>query len=118
MDFRFSEEQEFFRSQVRDTVERLVRPRARERDEEDVFPRELQERFAANVAASGFQGELTTLVGPSQKTLRQLEPDSYDSIYIDGAHQADHGLVDAVLSAPPRRDLARHLLIVVAVGAG
>ena len=66
----------------------------------DVFPQKLQERFVANIAASGFKGELTTIVGPSQKTLMQLEPDSYDIIYIDGSHQADDVLVDVVLSWP------------------
>lgn len=66
----------------------------------DVFPRKLQERFVANMAASGFQGELTTLVGPSQKTLMKLEPDSYDIIYIDGSHQGGDVLVDVVLSWP------------------
>jgi hypothetical protein len=66
----------------------------------DVFPQDLQDRFEANVAAAGFRGELTTIVGPSQETLRQLQPDSYDIIYIDGSHQADDVLVDVVLSWP------------------
>jgi len=46
MDFRFSDEQEFFRSQVRDTVDRLVRPKVREIDEKDVFPRDLWDEMA------------------------------------------------------------------------
>ena len=66
----------------------------------DVFPQNLQERFEANVAAAGFQGKLTTIVGPSQETLAQLEPNAYDIIYIDGSHQADDVLEDVVLSWP------------------
>jgi hypothetical protein len=66
----------------------------------DVFPQDLQDRFEANVVAAGFHGELTTIVGPSQETLRQLQPNSYDIIYIDGSHQADDVLVDVVLSWP------------------
>ena len=46
MDFRFTEEQDFFRSQVRDTVDRLVRPRVREIDEKDAFPRDLWDEMA------------------------------------------------------------------------
>jgi predicted O-methyltransferase YrrM len=64
----------------------------------DVFPGDLKQRFLANLQASGFGGEVTTLVGFSQQTLRQLEPDSFDIIYIDGSHQADDVLVDVVLS--------------------
>jgi alkylation response protein AidB-like acyl-CoA dehydrogenase len=46
MDFRFSEEHEFFRAAVRDAVERLIKPRAAEIDERDEFPRELWKEFA------------------------------------------------------------------------
>ena len=41
MNFRFSEEQDFFRSAVRDAVDRLIRPRIQAIDEADDFPREL-----------------------------------------------------------------------------
>jgi butyryl-CoA dehydrogenase len=47
MDFRFTEEQEFFRTQVRDAVDRLVLPRVTELDEREEFPRELWKEFAA-----------------------------------------------------------------------
>jgi benzylmalonyl-CoA dehydrogenase len=47
MDFRFSEEQDFFRTTVRDAVDRLIRPRAQEIDEADEFPKELWREFAA-----------------------------------------------------------------------
>jgi alkylation response protein AidB-like acyl-CoA dehydrogenase len=47
MDFRFSEEQEFFRRQVRDAVDRLIRTKAAELDEREDFPRELWNEVAA-----------------------------------------------------------------------
>lgn len=47
MDFRFTEEQEFFRGAVRDAVDKLIRPRIKEIDEADAFPRELWKEFAA-----------------------------------------------------------------------
>jgi butyryl-CoA dehydrogenase len=47
MDFRFTEEQEFFRAAVRDTVDRLIRPKIAAIDEADDFPRELWNEFAA-----------------------------------------------------------------------
>lgn len=46
MDFRFSEEQEFFRSQVKDAVSRLVVPRVKELDESEAFPRDLWDEFS------------------------------------------------------------------------
>lgn len=46
MDFRFTEQQEFLRSQVRDAVNRLIRPRIKEIDERDEFPKDLWEKFA------------------------------------------------------------------------
>lgn len=47
MDFRFTEEQEFFRSTVRDAVDRLIRPKVQAIDEADAFPRALWQEFAA-----------------------------------------------------------------------
>lgn len=47
MDFKFTEEQEFFRASVRDAVNRLIRPRIQEIDEADEFPRDLWKQFAA-----------------------------------------------------------------------
>ncbi len=46
MEFRFTEEQEFFRGQVRDAVDRLVRPRIAEIDARAEFPRDLWDEFA------------------------------------------------------------------------
>jgi len=47
MDFRFTDEQEFFRRQVRDAVDRLIRPHVAELDEGDEFPRKLWNEVAA-----------------------------------------------------------------------
>lgn len=46
MDFRFSEEHEFFRTTVRDAVDRLIRPQAQEIDESGEFPMDLWKEFA------------------------------------------------------------------------
>ncbi len=46
MDFALTEEQEFFKKMVTDTVDRLVLPRAREIDEKDEFPWELWREFS------------------------------------------------------------------------
>jgi benzylmalonyl-CoA dehydrogenase len=46
MDFRFSEEHEFFRSAIRDAVDRLIRPKTQEIDESNEFPKELWKEFA------------------------------------------------------------------------
>jgi len=46
LDFRFSEEQEFFRSQVRDAVDRLIMPRVAAIDESEELPRDLWDEFA------------------------------------------------------------------------
>ncbi len=46
MDFRFTQEQEFFRASVRDAVDRLIRPEIKRIDETDEFPRELWKEFA------------------------------------------------------------------------
>ncbi len=45
MDFALTEEQEFFKKIITDTVERLIVPKAREIDEKDEFPRELWQEF-------------------------------------------------------------------------
>ncbi|MCK4765169.1 MAG: acyl-CoA dehydrogenase family protein [Candidatus Aminicenantes bacterium] len=46
MDFKFTEEQDFFRAAVRDAVDRLIRPRVQEIDEADDFPMDLWKQFA------------------------------------------------------------------------
>jgi butyryl-CoA dehydrogenase len=45
MDFRLTEEQEFFKKTVSDTIDRMVVPKAQEIDEKDEFPLELWKEF-------------------------------------------------------------------------
>jgi alkylation response protein AidB-like acyl-CoA dehydrogenase len=45
MDFTLTEEQEFFKKVIADTVDRMVIPKAQEIDEKDEFPRELWDEF-------------------------------------------------------------------------
>lgn len=47
MDFALTEEQEFFKKIITDTVDRLVVPKAREIDEKDEFPWELWKEFTS-----------------------------------------------------------------------
>ncbi|NIS70711.1 MAG: acyl-CoA dehydrogenase, partial [Proteobacteria bacterium] len=47
LDFTFTEEQEFFRQTIRDTVERLIIPRAQELDETEEWPDDVWQEFAA-----------------------------------------------------------------------
>ncbi|NIM18729.1 MAG: acyl-CoA dehydrogenase [Candidatus Latescibacteria bacterium] len=46
MDFRFSDEQEFFRASIEKMVDRLIRPRIQEIDEADEFPHDLWKELA------------------------------------------------------------------------
>ncbi len=46
MDFRLSEEQQFFRQAVADTVDRMIMPRVEEIDTEDAIPQDLWKEFA------------------------------------------------------------------------
>lgn len=46
MDFRYTEEQEFFKKIISETVDRMVVPKAREIDEKDEFPWELWREFS------------------------------------------------------------------------
>ena len=46
MDFRLTEEQEFFRKTIAETVDRLIVPKAEEIDEKDEFPWDLWREFA------------------------------------------------------------------------
>ena len=63
----------------------------------DLFPGDLKERYLANLQLSGAAEKAITISGRSQVELRNLRPDSYDIIYIDGGHTADMVLADAVL---------------------
>jgi hypothetical protein len=54
--------------------------------------------YLENLEKSGAADKATTLIGPSQEVLLTLPADSFDIIYIDGSHQGDHVLTDAVLA--------------------
>jgi alkylation response protein AidB-like acyl-CoA dehydrogenase len=47
MNFALTEEQEFFQKTIRDTVDRMIVPKAREIDEKDEFPTQLWKDFSA-----------------------------------------------------------------------
>lgn len=57
-----------------------------------------QECFDVNVAKTGSPEKIVKLVGDSHQLLATLKPESYDLIYIDGCHWADHAKQDAALS--------------------
>ncbi|MBI4430810.1 MAG: class I SAM-dependent methyltransferase [Candidatus Omnitrophica bacterium] len=64
----------------------------------DIFTGELKERYLSNLEKSGFAEKATTIVGYSQQELKKLPLESFDIIYVDGAHRAQDVLADAVLS--------------------
>jgi predicted O-methyltransferase YrrM len=66
----------------------------------DIFPKQIEERFYANLKKSGFEDKVTVVKGMSQKALKRFSENSFDIIYIDGGHTADNVLSDAVLSWP------------------
>lgn len=57
----------------------------------------LEARFDANIARTGRAAQVRKLVGPSQTMLPRLAGESFDFIYIDGAHEAKFVIQDAVL---------------------
>lgn len=57
-----------------------------------------QESFEYNVAQTGAAQKLIKRIGDSHRVLRTLPPASYDFIYIDGCHLADHVRQDAMLA--------------------
>jgi predicted O-methyltransferase YrrM len=64
----------------------------------DIFPEDLEERFLKNLNLSGFADKVTVIKGSSQIELKNLAPNTFDIIYIDGDHSAPAVLTDAVLS--------------------
>lgn len=66
----------------------------------DIFPGDLQQRFERNVKASGASKKVKVMKGRSQDTLKLLDYNSFDIIYIDGSHNARDVLADAVLVWP------------------
>lgn len=59
-----------------------------------------QENFDLNVAKTGSPEKIVKIAAESHQTLASLEPQTYDLIYIDGNHLADHAQQDAALSWP------------------
>lgn len=58
---------------------------------------DIEERFDANIEASGAGSKVTKLKGVSGEMLRTLPLNSFDIIYIDGSHTTRNVLTDAVL---------------------
>jgi hypothetical protein len=54
--------------------------------------------YLENLEKSGAADKVANLEGRSQEVLRTLPAESFDIIYIDGSHQGDDVLADAVLS--------------------
>jgi hypothetical protein len=63
----------------------------------DPFLGDYEQRFRENLELSGASEKATVIRGFSQLVLRDLTPDSYDIIYIDGSHATKDVLEDAVL---------------------
>lgn len=57
-----------------------------------------QENFDVNIAKTGSAEKIIKLTGDSHQILASLSPESYDLIYVDGCHWAEHARKDAVLS--------------------
>lgn len=59
-----------------------------------------QDRFDLNIARTGASAKVTRLQGNSLEILPTLEPNSYQAIYIDGCHLADHVKQEVTLAWP------------------
>lgn len=66
----------------------------------DIFHKQIEERFYANLKKSGFEDKVTAVKGLSQDLLKRFNDNSFDIIYTDGGHTAADVLADAVLSWP------------------
>jgi predicted O-methyltransferase YrrM len=58
----------------------------------------IQNIFDHNVTASGHSALCRKIVGRSQDVLRDLKGETFDFVYVDGAHEAKYVIQDAVLS--------------------
>ncbi|MCU0524023.1 MAG: tetratricopeptide repeat protein [Elainella sp. Prado103] len=56
------------------------------------------QNFDPNLQKTGFSHKINKIVGNSHEVLATLAPESYDLIYIDGCHWADHVQIDGILS--------------------
>ncbi len=64
----------------------------------DYFPEEAERRFNHNLKESGYAKRVTVLKGPSSLRLRELKPNTFDLVYIDGDHIGASVLKDIMLS--------------------
>lgn len=65
----------------------------------DLFPiQEVEDRFDNNISLTGYQNRVTKLKGVSWKHLRNLPPESFDLVYVDGSHDGRDVLEDAILT--------------------
>ena len=64
----------------------------------DNFFDKTENTFHHNLKSSGHTDKVTLLKGRSQRKLRELEPETFDVIYVDGSHVASDILSDAVQS--------------------
>jgi predicted O-methyltransferase YrrM len=56
----------------------------------------LKERFLSNIAFG--RSRLDVRIGQSENILFQLQPQSFDVIYVDGSHHAADALTDIVMA--------------------
>jgi hypothetical protein len=63
----------------------------------DYFPGEAERRFQHNLKESGHAKKVTVLKGPSYLKLRELKPNTFDLVYIDGDHIGAAVLKDIML---------------------
>lgn len=59
---------------------------------------QFQPNFAFNLEQTGASDKVTKLTGDSHQILATLSSESYDLVYIDGCHLADHTRKDALMS--------------------
>ena len=64
----------------------------------DTFTDNTEKILKHNLKTSGHSTKVRILKGRSQEKLRELKPDSFDVIYVDGSHDAADILSDAVQS--------------------
>lgn len=64
------------------------------------YREEAEERFDKNIALTGVGHKVTKVKARSDEYLAALPDDRYDLIYIDGGHDAQTVLFDAILSWP------------------
>jgi len=62
----------------------------------DTFGDGTKQRYLTNLKHSGYAKRVTTVIGNSQKKLRELPLSHFDILYIDGSHLASDVLSDAV----------------------